>query len=168
MFPPKHRRTSRRNTPRSTIISCHPPHSSPFPYLVLSSPAHSSFFIVEGFVLPDLRGRSGSLHLDGQRLPLLQQSLNPPWNNLFKSRASLQSWGFLFDPTKYLESFPGGSVVKNLPASAGDTDLIPESGRAPRVGNGNPFQYSWLGNPRNREAGYSPWGHKRVGHDISN
>ena len=26
---------------------------------------------------------------------------------------------------------PGGSVVKNLPASAGDTGLIPESGRAP-------------------------------------
>ena len=35
--------------------------------------------------------------------------------------------------------FPGGSVVKNLPANAGDTDLIPGSGRFPRVGNGNPL-----------------------------
>ena len=31
---------------------------------------------------------------------------------------------------------PGGSVVKNLPASAGDVDLIPGSGRSPREGNG--------------------------------
>ena len=90
--PCKTRVTSRRNTLRSTVLSRHPPHSSRFPYLVLSSPAHSSFFIREGFVLPDLRD-----------FPLLQRSLNPPWNNLFKSRASLQSWGFLFDPIKYLE-----------------------------------------------------------------
>ena len=45
--------------------------------------------------------------------------------------------------------FPGGSVVKNLPAKAGDTGdmgLIPESGRSPGGGNGNPFQYSGLKN----------------------
>ena len=45
--------------------------------------------------------------------------------------------------------FPGGSVVKNLPASAGDmrdAGLIPESGRSPREGNGNPLQYSCLEN----------------------
>ena len=36
--------------------------------------------------------------------------------------------------------FPGGSVVKNLPANAGDTgnvDLIPGLGRFPGGGNGN-------------------------------
>ena len=33
-------------------------------------------------------------------------------------------------------SFPGGSVVKNLPASAGDMSLIPGSGRSPGEGNG--------------------------------
>ena len=32
--------------------------------------------------------------------------------------------------------FPGGSVVKNLPANARDTDLIPGSGRSPGKGNG--------------------------------
>jgi len=32
--------------------------------------------------------------------------------------------------------FPGGTVVKNPPANAGDTVLIPRSGRSPRVGNG--------------------------------
>ena len=40
-------------------------------------------------------------------------------------------------------------MVKNLPASAGDagdTGLIPESGRSPTEGNDNLFQYSCLGN----------------------
>ena len=41
-------------------------------------------------------------------------------------------------------------MVKNLPANARDTGLIPELGRSPRVGNGNPLQCSCLGNPRNR------------------
>ena len=45
------------------------------------------------------------------------------------------------------EGFPGGSVVKNLPASAGDVGSIPESGRSPGGGNGNALQYSCLGNP---------------------
>ena len=35
--------------------------------------------------------------------------------------------------------FPGSSVVKNLPASAGDTGSIPGSGRSPVEGNGNPL-----------------------------
>ena len=38
--------------------------------------------------------------------------------------------------------FPGGSVVKNLPANAGDMGSIPESGRSPGAGNGNPLPYS--------------------------
>jgi len=48
--------------------------------------------------------------------------------------------------------FPGGSVVKNLPVNVGDADLIPVSGRSPGRGNGNPLQYSCLGNPRDRGA----------------
>ena len=42
--------------------------------------------------------------------------------------------------------FPGVSVVKNLPANAGDVDSIPESGRFPGEGNGNLLRYSCLGN----------------------
>ena len=42
--------------------------------------------------------------------------------------------------------FPGGSVVKTLPANAGDLDSIPGSGRSPGEGNGNPLQYSCLEN----------------------
>ena len=37
------------------------------------------------------------------------------------------------------EGFPGGLVVKNLPANAGDTGLIPGSGRSPGERNGNPL-----------------------------
>ena len=49
--------------------------------------------------------------------------------------------------------FPGGSVVKNLPANigdTGDTGSIPETGRSPGAGNGNPLQYSCLENPVDR------------------
>ena len=51
------------------------------------------------------------------------------------------------------EVFPGGSVVKNSFANAGDTGLIPELGRYPGEGNGNLLQYSCLGNPRVEEPG---------------
>ena len=47
-------------------------------------------------------------------------------------------------------------MVKNLPASAGDVDLVPELGRSPREGNGYPLQYSCLGNPENRRAWWAP------------
>ena len=46
--------------------------------------------------------------------------------------------------------FPCGSVVKNLPANAGDVGSNPRLGRSPGEGNGNPLQYSYLGNPMNR------------------
>ena len=43
-------------------------------------------------------------------------------------------------------------MVKNPPASAGDTGLIPGSGRFPGGGHGNPLQYSCLENPKDRGA----------------
>ena len=46
-------------------------------------------------------------------------------------------------------------MVKNSPANAGDTEdvgSIPGSGRSPGGGNGNPLQYSCLGNPMDRGA----------------
>ena len=52
-------------------------------------------------------------------------------------------------------SFPGGSVVKNLPANkgnAGDVSSIPESGRCPGGGNGNLLQYFCLENSMDTEA----------------
>ena len=51
--------------------------------------------------------------------------------------------------------FPGSTVIKNLPANAGDArdpSSIPELGRSPGERNGNLFQYSCLENSMNRRA----------------
>ena len=56
----------------------------------------------------------------------------------------------VFLPT--LVAFPGGSVVKNLPAKAGDAGSIPGSGRYPGERNINPLQFSCLENPVERGA----------------
>ena len=47
-------------------------------------------------------------------------------------------------------TIPGGSAVKNLPVNIGDSGSIPGLGRSFGEGNGNPFQYSCLGNPMDR------------------
>ena len=65
-----------------------------------------------------------------------------------------------------LQGFPGGSDGKESACNAGDLGLIPESGRSPGEGNGNPVQYSCLENPI--DGGAWPTtvhGPQRVGHD---
>ena len=57
--------------------------------------------------------------------------------------------------------FPGGTVVRNLPASAEDirdTGSIPGLGRSPGVGNGNPLQFSCLEKSIGRGARWTPAG----------
>ena len=51
-----------------------------------------------------------------------------------------------------------GSDSKESACNAGDSGLIPGSGRTPGGGHGNPLQYSCLGNPMDKRslAGYSP------------
>ena len=66
------------------------------------------------------------------------------------------SWDLL---SLLFQGFPGDSVVKNLPADAGEPDLIPGLGRSSGIGNGNPFQYSCLANPMDRGA----WQAKPIG-----
>ena len=58
--------------------------------------------------------------------------------------------------------FPGGSVVKYLPANTGDVGSILGLVRSLKDGNGNSLQYSCLGKSHGQRslAGYSPWGHK--------
>ena len=48
--------------------------------------------------------------------------------------------------------FPGGSNGKESACKAGDLGLIPEFGRSPGEGNGNPLQYSCLENSMDRGA----------------
>ena len=52
-------------------------------------------------------------------------------------------------------------MVKNLPAIAGDGDLIPGSGRSPGEGNDNLLQYYCLGNPMDRGAWWA------TGHGVT-
>ena len=65
--------------------------------------------------------------------------------------------------------FPGGSVVQNLPANAGDTKdtfSIPGSGRSCGGGSGNPLQFSWGENPMDRGDWWAAViGSQRVGHN---
>ena len=59
--------------------------------------------------------------------------------------------------TRVIMGFPRGSVVKNMPANAGDLGSIPGLGRYPGEGNSNPLQCSLSGKfHRQRSlAGYS-------------
>ena len=59
-------------------------------------------------------------------------------------------------------------MVKNPSAKAGNAGLIPESGRSSGEGNGNPLQYSCLGNPWTEEPGGLPSPRsQRVGQDLA-
>ena len=65
----------------------------------------------------------------------------------------LKSFLSTFYPDILMMGFPCDSVVKNLPANAGDVrdvGLIPGSGRSPGGGNSNLLQNSCLENPMDR------------------
>ena len=81
--------------------------------------------------------------------------------------SSAQQWFSVVCQTLWLTiqqrkwGFPSGSVVKNLLVNAGDTGgmgSIPGLERSPGGGNGNPLQYSCLGNPMDRGAWWA-FGH---------
>ena len=79
---------------------------------------------------------------------------------------------FFREPQKSLQvsSFPRCTVVKNLPADAGDTrdaGSILGSGRSPGVGNGNPLQLFLPGKSHGQRSleNYSSWNQKRVRHN---
>ena len=65
---------------------------------------------------------------------------------------------------------PGGSKVKNLPASVGDTrdaSLIPAAERSPGAENGNPLQYSYLENPIEELGRLQSMESQRVRHSLA-
>ena len=76
----------------------------------------------------------------------------------------------LFCPNMILSvfgAFPGGSVVNNPPANAEEVGSIPESGRSPEEGNGNPsgilaWEITWIEEP----GGLQFTGSQRVRHDL--
>ena len=78
------------------------------------------------------------------------------------------SKGHPWSLTPVLSGFPGGSVGKESACTAGDPSSIPELGKSPGEGNGNPLQYSCLGNPMDRGAWQAivHWV-ARVGYDLA-
>ena len=62
-------------------------------------------------------------------------------------------------------AFPGGSVVTNWPANAGDVGSVPWLGRSP--GEGNPLQYCYLGNPRDRGTWRATVHRVAKGHNLA-
>ena len=68
---------------------------------------------------------------------------------------------------KKFSGFPDGSVGKELACNAGDPGYISGSGRSPGEGNGNPLQYSCLGNSMDRGSWWATiHGVTRVRHDL--
>ena len=78
-------------------------------------------------------------------------------------------------PVAHSLGFPGSSVVKNLPANAGDAGSILGSGRIQKISRKIPWRRKWQPTPvfltgkshgQSSQAGYSPWGCKRFGRDF--
>ena len=67
-------------------------------------------------------------------------------------------YAYTYIHTYTYEGFPGSSDGKESACNVGDPGSIPGSGRYPGEGNGNPLQYSRLGNL----IGYSLWGLKEL------
>ena len=112
--------------------------------------------------------RSGAASRVGASLRVLAPAAGP----LGEPR-SLQgmgpSWGHTAFTRGHFSSspcVPGGAVGKNLSAKAGGTGSIPESGRSPGGGDGNPLQYCRKSHGQSLE-GYHPRGCKDVGHNLA-
>ena len=110
---------------------------------------------------------SSSFHgiLQARILEWAAKGLNPHVLCLLHCRWSLYPLNYLGSAVSRIvlrkKSFPSASVMKNLLVNAGDVDLIPGSENLPGERNGNPLQYSCLGNPMDREA----W--RATGHRIA-
>ena len=65
----------------------------------------------------------------------------------------------------FLCNLPGGTMIKNPPANAGDAGLILVSSRSPGRGNGNPLEYLCLENTMHEEPGGLQFMDHKVRHD---
>ena len=131
----------------------------------------SSFWgVVEGFLETYMLKKPGKRPME---IPTARVSLLHPCDIVYHislSHVLPLSWKGLMLPrilvpflavTLHSMGFPGGSVVKNPPANAGNASSIPELGISPGGGHGNPLQYSCMETPWTKEpVGYSLWGCK--------
>ena len=99
-----------------------------------------------------------------QELVMDREAWHAVVHEVAKSQTRLSSWAELTENVpKTFGSHPGDSDSKESTCSVGDLGLIPELGRSPGEGHGNPLQYSCLKNLQGQRSlvGYSPWGHKK-------
>ena len=73
--------------------------------------------------------------------------------------------GFIYQKPSTI-GFPGGLVVKNLPANAGDAGLIPGLGRSPGEGNTTAVFLPGKSHGQRSLAGYSPCDGKSIRQDL--
>ena len=118
-------------TQRAVVCSLMPSHECGLMVSFSDSWNQSSYYV------PATATRVGDMRWTSSQSPDLR---NSPFSTL--------PWQFL--PGCLHSCFPGGAVVKNPPAKAGDADLIPGLGRSPGGGHGNPLQYSCLENSMDR------------------
>ena len=76
------------------------------------------------------------------------------------NKLKVKKW--IYVNAQLIWGFPGGSVVKNPHANEGELGLILRSGRSPGGRNGNPLQYSCVGNSMGRGAWWGSPGLQRV------
>ena len=132
------------------LRSCGPWHWLPRGLWTLPGPGNepTSCALVGGFLTTGPPGKSDVCTWRTLTCLCLFQGLEEVlcFHKMYKSRNC---------PCNHVRGFPGGSMVKNLPTSAGDSGdagSISGWGRFPGGGNGNPLQYSSLGNPTDRGA----------------
>ena len=116
-------------------VACQTPPSLEFPDKDTGVDCH---FLLQG-IFPTQESKLSLLH---RRQTLPSELPGKPW-----CAQKFQQYKMEFG------GFPGGTVVKNMPANAGDTrDMgsMPGSGRFPGGGNGTLLQYSSQGNPMDR------------------
>ena len=131
---------SGRTRPRSLSVHCFYPHDKAFLPVSLHSGSSASCF-----------------HWDGDFILTMQRGT-------IKTRAEN-----LDSPLLLFKGFPGGSGVKNLPTSAGDlqemwVQSLGQEGALEKEVATHSSVLDWeIPNPT---VGYSPWGYKRVRHNL--
>ena len=74
------------------------------------------------------------------------------WTVKLVEQRTKRRWEIRININRLLFGFTGSSDGKESACNVGDRSSIPGLGRSPVEGNGNPLQYSCLGNPTDRGA----------------
>ena len=139
--------------PSSHLILCHP--------LLFLPPVPPSIRVFSNESTLHMRwpkywSFSFSISPSSEHPGLISFTMN--WLDLLAVQGTLKSLLQHYSSKACINSYKcNGSVGEESPCSAGDVGSVPESGRTPGEGNGNPLQYSGNSHRQRSLAGYSPW-----------